>query len=190
MKDKKVFLTSRRWDKPSLIFRKALEQELISRGVNVYSDAAFDVFNFYRRHHTYDISIAIDFHRDDGNGCSLTLNRNSTPMSRDFAFAVSDNLDLVLPSLQWRSFDFVDSMDVTWYKFFNKVSSDVKVLFYLCTYTNPVDWELYSVAFKDVVNIFADEIVRCLQSNRSNKVYNEAIKLAKERVRKYNREDG
>lgn len=181
-----VYLTSKRFDKPSDEFKKALASELRKRNVEVVTDYAYDFFNHFRKHKTYGIAIAFDFYRDGREGCGLTLNKNCSYISRDFAYNLSNVYDLLTPSLHWRDFQFVDSCDKQWYRFFNKISSSTKAIFYLCTLNNPSDWDNYSIAMEDIVKLFADEIVRCLRSNYDTTDYRKRVKMAKLKIRKVN----
>lgn len=179
-----VYLTSKRFDKPANEFKQALADELRSRNVEVVVDNSFDFFNYFRKHKTYGIALAFDFYRDGGQGCGLTLNKNCSYIGRDFAYNLSNDLDVLTPNILWRDFKFVTSEDREWYRFFNKVSSSTKAIFYLCTYNNPRDWETYSVAFEKIIKLFADEIVRCLRSDYNAEDYRKRVKLAKLKLRK------
>lgn len=179
-----VYLTSKRFDKPSSEFKKALADELRRRNVEVVTDYSYDWLNHFRKHKTYGIAIAFDFYRDGKEGCGLTLNKNCSYISRDFAYNLSNVYDLLTPSLHWRDFQFVDSYNKEWYKFFNRISSSTKAIFYLCTYNNPSDLENYLVAFERIVQLFADEIVRCLRSNYDTEDYRKRVKIAKLKVNK------
>lgn len=179
-----VYLTSKRFDKPSRIFKEALAEELRNRKVEVVVDSSYDVFNFWRKHETYGIALAFDFYRDGKRGCGLTLNKNCSYIGRDFAYSLSNDLDILTPDIAWRDFKFVTSDDKEWFKFFNKVSASTKAIFYLCTLNNPYDWENYSIAFKEIIKLFTDEIVRCLRSNYNTEDYRKRVKLAKIRTSK------
>lgn len=183
-----VYLTSKRFDKPSRIFKEALAEELRNRKVEVVVDSSYDVFNFWRKHETYGIALAFDFYRDGKRGCGLTLNKNCSFIGRDFAYNLSNDLDILTPDIAWRDFKFVTSDDKEWFKFFNKVSASTKAIFYLCTLNNPCDWENYSIAFKEIIKLFADEIVRCLRSNYNTEDYRKRVKLAKIRTSKIKNE--
>lgn len=174
-----VYLTSKRFDKHSRIFKESLAEELKKRKIEVKLDCSYDLFNMFRKHKTYGIALAFDFYRDGKSGCGLTLNKNCSFISRDFAYNLSNNLDVLMPSMSWRDFKFVTSDDKEWFRYFNKVSSSTKSVFYLCTLNNPCDWENYSIAFKGIVKIFADEIVRCLRSNYDTEDYRKRVKIAK-----------
>ena len=152
-----VYLTSKCFDKASRQFRNALANELRSRKIDVIEKSTCILKQFFMKHHTYGIAIAIDFFNDNKDGCGLTLNKRCSFISRDFAYNLSDALDLLTPSIRWRDFKFVDSDDKEWYKFFNKVSA------------------------------FADEIIRCLRSNYDYVKYQQSAKLAKLRARKRGR---
>ena len=177
-----VYLTAKRFDKPAKQFQKALAEELRRRKIEVVEDNAYDLLNYFRQHKTYGIAIAIDFFRDGKEGCGLTLNRNCSYISRDFAYNLSNNLDILTPRIHWRDFKFVDSYHKEWFKFFNKISSDTKAIFYLCTYNNPSDFNHYSIAFPKIIQAFADEIVRCLRSDYNVEDYQKRVKQAKMRI--------
>jgi hypothetical protein len=125
------------------------------------------------------MAIAIDFFRDKKEGCGLTLNKQCTHISRDFAYTVSNLLDELLPRIRWRDFQFVNNTDKTWRIFFDKVNSETKSIFYLCTYNNATDYDNFMTKFNDVVKAFADEIVRCLRSDYDCKDYQKRVRLAK-----------
>lgn len=179
-----VYLTSKRFDRASNEFKNLLAAELRRRNVDVVTDYAYDIFNHFRKHKTYGIALAFDFYRDGRTGCGLTLNKNCSYISRDFAYNLSNVYDAKTPSLHWRDFRFVDSYDKEWFKFFNKVSASTKAIFYLCTANNPFDWNNYSIAVETIVPLFADEIIRCLRSNYDTDDYRKRVKLAKLKVNK------
>ena len=179
-----VYLTSRRFDKPANEFKQALAAELRSRKIEVVVDSAYDFLNYFRKHKTYGIALAFDFYRDGAAGCGLTLNKNCSYIGRDFAYNLSNDLDILTPNILWRDFNFVQSDDREWYRFFNKISSSTKAIFYLCTYNNESDWNNYSVAFEKIIKLFADEIVRCLRSDYNTDDYRKRVKLAKLRTNK------
>lgn len=182
-----VYLTSRRFDEPSNKFKKALADELRKRNVEVVVDSSYDFFNYFRKHKTYGIALAFDFYRDGKEGCGLTLNKNCSAIGRDFAYNLSNEYDITTPRIHWRDFKYVNSDDREWYKFFNKVSSTTKAIFYLCTYTNESDWNAFSVAFENIIKLFADEIVRCLRSEYDTEDYRKRVKRAKLRTNKANK---
>ena len=105
-----VYLTSKRFDKPSSEFKKALADELRKRNVEVVTDYSYDWLNYFRKHKTYGIAIAFDFYRDGKEGCGLTLNKNCSYISRDFAYNLSNVYDLLTPSLHWRDFKCMDQI--------------------------------------------------------------------------------
>jgi len=179
-----VYLTAKRFDRPSNEFKRALAEELRNRKIEVVEDYSFDLFNKFRKHKTYGISIAFDFFRDGLTGCGLTLNKNCSYIGRDFAYNLSNSLDLLTPQLPWRDFKFVTSDDKEWFKFFNKISSDTKAIFYLCTYNNQNDFNQFKVVFNKIVRAFADEIVRCLRSDYNVEDYRKRVKHAKIRNNK------
>lgn len=184
---KTVYLTSKRFDKPANEFKQALIFELKNRKIEVFSDSTYDVFNFWRKHKTYGIALGFDFYRDGKTGCGLTLNKNCSILGRDFAYNLSNNLDVLTPSLHWRDLRFVTSDNKEWFRCFNKVSSSTKAIFYLCTYNNPCDWDAYSIAFDKIIKLFADEIVRCLRSDDNLYDYHKRVKIAKIKTSKINK---
>ena len=179
-----VYLTTRCFDKASRDFRDALAEELRSRKIEVVVNSTCYLKQLFAKHHTYGMAIAIDFFRDNQNGCGLTLNRKCPFISRDFAYNLSNILDILTPTIKWRDFKFVDSDDDDWYKFFNKISASTKTIIYLCTKNNEQDWETYQLAFDKLIKSFANEIIRCLRSNYDYIKYNQSAKLAKLKLRK------
>lgn len=178
-----VYLTAKRFDKQANDFKRALAKELNKRSIEVVTDYSYDLFNYFRKHRTYGIALAFDFYRDGKEGCGLTLNKNCSCISRYFAYNLSNVYDVLTPSLHWRDFRFVDSYNREWYKFFNKISSNTKAIFYLCTLNNSSDWNNYSIAMEDIVKLFADEITRCLRSNYDTNDYKKRVNLAKAKLR-------
>ena len=67
-----VYLTSKRWDRPSYKFKKALAEELEKRNIEVVVDSSYDIFNLFRRHKTYGIAIGFDFYQDKIKNYSST----------------------------------------------------------------------------------------------------------------------
>ena len=179
-----VYLTTRRFDRASKLFRDALANELRNRGVEVVTENAFDIFNRFRQHRTYGIAMAFDFYRDGKQGSGLTLNKNCSYIGRDFAYNLSNDYDRLTPMIRWRDLEFVDSDNKRWFRFFNKVSASTKAIFYLCTINNEYDWNNYNVVFPDVVKLFADEIIRCLRSNYNVDNYRQRVKSAKLKIHK------
>lgn len=176
---KTVYLTSRCFDEPSREFKNALAEELMKRKVEVVTDSTCWLKRLFRRHKTYGIAIAFDFFRDHKDGCGLTLNKQCSYISRDFAYNISNVMDMLTPRIRWRDFRFVDSCSREWYRFFDNVSSETKAIFYLCTYNNNVDYDIFSAASEKIVQAFADEIVRCLRSDYDYRDYQKRVKLAK-----------
>lgn len=176
---KVVYLTSRSFDKASFQFRNALAEELRSRGIEVVEESICKIKQLFLPHKTYGLAVAIDFFRDDGNGCGLTVNRRGSIISKTFAHNLSNVLDYLLPTVRWRSINFVDSDDDDWNRFFNKVSAEAKAILYLCTESNETDWENYLVQFPKLVKNFADEIIRCLRSDYDEDKYIKASSLAR-----------
>lgn len=179
-----VYLTTRRFDKPAKRFKDALASELRKRKVEVVTDNSYGFFNFFRKHKTFGIALAFDFYRDGKEGCGLTLNKNCSAISRDFAYNLSNDYDILTPRIHWREFKYVKSDDVEWHRFFNKISSTTKAIFYLCTYDNSSDWNAFSIAFENIIKLFADEIVRCLRSDYDTEDYRRRVKKAKLRTNK------
>jgi hypothetical protein len=114
----------------------------------------------------------------------LTLNKQCTYISRDFAYNISNILDELLPRIRWRDFNFVENSNKTWRIFFDKINSETKSIFYLCTYNNAVDYDNFMSKFEMIVKAFADEIIRCLRSNYDCKDYQKRVRLAKLKLRK------
>ena len=178
-----VYLTSRLFDAPSKYFKKALAKELRQHNVEVVTDTTYSIKKFFRRRHTYGIAIAIDFFRDKGSGSGLTLNQQCSFISRDFAYSISNALDKIMPRTRWRDFQFVSSRDKIWRLFFNKIHSEIKAIFYLCTYNNAVEYNTFMIRFDSVVKAFADEILRCLRSNYDVEDYQRRVRRAKLKLR-------
>jgi len=182
-----VYLTTRCFDVAAKKFREALKDELHKRGVEVVTKSSCCLKQRFSKHNTYGIAIAIDFFRDKGgDGCGLTLNRKCSFISRDFAYNLSNALDLLTPQIRWRDFKFVESDDKEWFRFFNKVSASTKTIIYLCTKNNDSDWESYQLVFDKIVSSFTDEIIRCLRSNYDYNKYQQSSKLAKLSARRRN----
>lgn len=176
-----VYLTCRRFDRLSREFIKDLSKALKELGIEVHTGRARDVFSVFRFHKTYDISIGIDFHRDEGSGGSLCLNSLCSPIGREFAYNLSKALDIALPKIRWREFGYVKSSDKTWSKFFWRVSSQAKCLFYICTASRPVELEEYRLAKSEIISLFAEQISFLIKSDMCRCEYN---KLAKKALRK------
>lgn len=179
-----VYLTSRCFDSPSKEFKKALVNELRKHKIEVVTDTTCCIKRFFRRHKTYGIAIAIDFFRDGKTGCGLTLNKHCSYISRDFAFNISNAVDILTPRIKWRDFRFVESDNHSWKNFFYNVSSETKAIFYLCTYNNELDYDCFSSAFNKIVKAFADEIIRCLRSNYDYDNYQKQVRLSKLKTNK------
>ena len=174
-----VYLTSRCFDTPSSEFKTALKAELEKRKIEVVTDTTCAIKRFFRKHKTYGIAIAIDFFRDGKNGCGLTLNRRCSPISRDFAYNISNAVDILTPRIKWRDFAFTDSDSKEWKRFFYNVSSATKAIFYLCTYNNEAEYDSFCEQFDKIVIAFADEIVRCLRSDYDYEDYQKRVRLAR-----------
>lgn len=179
-----VYLTHKRFDRDSKYFVKKLEEELLNRKIEVVCDNSYDFLNCLRKHKTFGISIAFDFFKDECSGCGLTLNKNCSTLGRDFAYNLSNSFDLLVPSIHWRDFNFVDSYDKSWFDYFNKISSNVKIIFYLCTKNNVEDYNNYSIFVDRIVKLFADEIIRCLRSGYSIDIYRKRTKIARTKMYK------
>jgi hypothetical protein len=174
-----VYLTARRFDAPSNAFKKALAKELKARNIEVVEDYSYDFFNWFRKHKTYGVALAFDFYQDGKNGCGLTLNQNCPTIGREFAYNLSNHLDVLTPTIPWRDFKFVTSEDKEWFRFFNKISSSTKAIFYLCTYNNANEYDNFHLSFEKIIKKFADEIVRCIRSEYNPEDYRKKVKLAK-----------
>lgn len=179
---KVVYLTTRCFDTPAKEFKNLLSAELRKRGISVVSDSTCAIKRLFRSHRTYGIAIAIDFFRDGKAGRGLTLNRQCSYIGREFAYNLSNAMDVIVPRIRWRDFVFVDSSTAEWRQFFHKISSNVKVIFYLCTCDNDVDYDLYSSNKEKIIKAFVDEIVRCLRSNYDYKDYQKRVRLAKLKI--------
>jgi hypothetical protein len=177
-----VYLTSKRFDKPSKKFKESLAKELRERKIEVVTDYSYDFLNWFRKHKTYGVALTFDFYRDGKQGCGLTLNKNCSFIGRDFAYNLSNDLDSLTPTIHWRDFKFVDSDDKEWFKFFNKISASTKAIFYLCTYDNVSDKEIFYTKFNEIIKVFADEIVRIMRSDYDAENYRKRVKLAKNKV--------
>ena len=178
-----VYLTCKRFNSEAKTFRNDLAEELRRRNVEVVTGNSTDIFNFQRRHKTYGIAIAFDFY-EEGKGSGLTLNRNCSNIGRNFAYSLFNRIDSLLPAIVWRNFEFVDSEDREWKLYFEKISSTVRAIFYLCTKTDPTEWNLYSTVYGDLIKAFADEIVRCLRSDYDSENYRKRVMSAKLKLRK------
>ena len=179
-----VYLTSKRFTQPACEFKNLLADELRKRKIDVQVDSSYDVLNFWKRHKTFGIAIAFDFYKDNESGSGLTLNKNCSAISREFAYNLSNAYDALTPIIRWRDFQFVNSYDKEWFKFFNKVSAQTKAIFYLCTLTNIPEQEEFYVVEEDAVQLFADEIVRCLRSNFQVEEYRKKVRVAKLKKRR------
>ena len=92
---KTVYLTSICFDRASKQFRDALAKELRNRKIEVIEKSSCRIKQFFMSHKTYGIAIAIDFFKDSGDGCGLTLNKRCSFISRDFAYNLSNSLACV-----------------------------------------------------------------------------------------------
>lgn len=180
-----VYLTSKRHCLASSAFKKILADELMRRGVKAVTGNACLSSGFFRKHKTYGVALAFDFYRDEGEGSGLTLNKNCSYIGRDFAYTLSNAYDVATPNIKWRDFNFVDSHNRDWNRYFNKVSSETKAVFYLCSRYNESDWENFALSFDKIIKVFADEIVRCIRSDYNADDYRKRVKLAKFKTRKY-----
>lgn len=187
---KVVYLTSKRFNAEARYFVQALAEELRRRRIEVVVGNAYDVWNYFRPHRTYGIALAIDFFTDRKDGCSLTLNQVCPALTRDFAYNLSNHYDLLTPQIRWRSFSFVDSYDPQWYRFFNRVSAEVKLIIYPATLTNEGDMDAYKSAQPDIIKAFADEILRCLRSNYDSHAYARSAKAARIRINERMKRNG
>lgn len=180
---KVVYLTTKSFDSPAKLFRDKLAEELEHRGVEVVKNSTNWFKRLFAKHRTYGIALAIDFFRDGYDGCGLILNEKCSNISREFAYNISNTLDLLTPHIRWRDCIFVNSYNPEWFRFFNNVSSNTKAIFYLCTYNNPVDLNNYNIAFYSIIQAFADDIVRCLRSNYDYNEYMKNVRRSKQRFR-------
>ena len=181
---KTVYLTRKSFNRHAKYFVNALEDELRSRKIKVVSRSTNFVKAVVKKHREYSIAIAIDFFNDHSKGGGLTLNKRCSEMSRVFSSILSDSVDRIMPRVYWRDFRFVSSDNNNWYKYFNNVSAETKVIFYLCTINNVNDLEIYRASFDKLIKTFADEIVRCLRSNNNYKTYIKSVKIAKLKLKR------
>lgn len=176
-----VYLTCRRFDKIAREFVRDLAKALKEIGIEVHTGVARDVFSVFRFHRTYDVAVGIDFHRDEGSGGSLCLNSLCSPIGREFAYNLSKALDIAMPKTRWRELAYVKSSNKTWAKFFWRVSSQAKCLFYICTASRPVEIEEYYVAKSEIISLFAEQISFMIKSDMCRCEYN---KLARRALKK------
>lgn len=179
-----VYLTVHRGDKPARQFCRSLALSLRQRKIKVVEEYSYDIFNFWKRHRTFGIALAFDFYRDDKRGSGLTLNKNCSAIGRDFAYELCNAIDRISPEIIWRDFQFVDSDNSEWYRFFNKVSSNTKSIFHLCNCTIEADWDVYSTHFERLISVFTDEIVRCLRSKYDPDDYRKRVRVVKLKLSK------
>lgn len=183
---KVVFLTSRKFDSVSAHFRRALADELKHRGIEVVSRPTCWMMCRFRKHKTFGMAIGIDFFHDKQAGRGLTLSESCPPISREFAYNVSNALDTVTPRIPWRDFRFVSTVQKKWQLFFKHVNASTKAIFYICTYNNPRDLNVYHVTFEKQIQVFAEEIVRCLRSGYDVADYQKRVKVARLKISKAN----
>lgn len=177
-----VYLTVHRGDRAARTFSAALASALRARRIEVVEEYSFDFFNFWKRHCTYGIALAFDFYSDGQRGSGLTLNRNCSPIGRDFAYELCNAIDRAMPTVIWRDFQFVKSDDRQWFRYFNRVSSNIKSIFHLCNKRIEQDWDVYNVHFEQLVQVFTDEIVRCLRSRYDPEEYRKRVRAVKLRI--------
>lgn len=178
-----VYLTCRRFDGLSRQFLKDLAKSLRELDIDVHIGRARDIFNIFRFHKTYDISIGIDFHRDKGSGGSLCLNSLCSSIGRDFAYNLSEALDKAMPKTKWREFGYVKSNDKTWSKFFWRISSQAKCLFYICTASSDIEFEEYNTAKAEIISLFAEQISLLVRSDMCRCEYNRMAKSKRDQRR-------
>lgn len=179
-----VYLTCNRFNKEARYFCNELASELRKRNISVVKGYYYDALNFWRRHKTYGISLSFDFYQDGKSGAGLTLNKNCSYISRDFAYNLCNELDKLTPHIAWRDFKFVSSNDKEWYRSFNKISSTTKAIFYVCTQNNEVEWDLFTAFKNHIIRVFVDEIVRCLRSNYDSDNYRKRVAAAQLKIKK------
>lgn len=177
-----VYLTVHRGDRAARTFSDALASALRSRRIEVVEDYSFDLFNLCKRHRTYGIALAFDFYSDGQRGSGLTLNKNCSPIGRDFAYELCNAIDRTMPTVIWRDFQFVKSDDRQWFRYFNRVSSNIKSVFHLCNKHIEQDWDVYNIHFEQLVQVFTDEIVRCLRSRYDPEEYRKRVRAVKLRI--------
>jgi len=174
-----VYLTVNRCDRSARRFADSLASALRERRIEVVEDYSYDLLNFWKRHRTYGIALAFDFYRDNQRGSGLTLNQNCSAIGRDFSYELCNAIDHITPGIIWRDFQFVKSDDQTWFRFFNRVSSTTKAIFHICNSTIEEDRDIYNTHFDALIEVFTDEIVRCLRSNYNPDDYRKRVKAVK-----------
>ncbi len=176
-----VHLTSERFDIGANRFKHLLKEELKQRGIEVVLDYSYDIFNVFKKHNTYGISIAIDFYKDNSEGKGIIINKQCSEISKAFSYNLSNILDETLPTIKWRGISFVKSDDKIWYNFFNRVSSETKVILKLCTKTKKQEYFDYNSSVDKIVELFSEEIVRCLRSDYNYITYQKMVELSRKK---------
>lgn len=183
---KTVFLTTKNFDYASVYFCNLLSQELRKRNIDVVYKPR-GLFGLFRRQRVYGIALAIDFYNDGKSGSGLTLNKRCSSIGRQFAYSLSNGIDMVYPNIIWRDLSFVDSSDKEWKRYFSKVNTTTKAIFHLCTKNNEFEYETFVTLEEKCVRVFTDEIVRCIRSNYDTEKYMEKVKFAKYQQQKRKR---
>ena len=94
-------------------------------------------------------------------------------------------MDDFTPTIRWRGFNFVSSYDRNWFKFFNGVSADSKLIFYLCTLTNRNEVECFDNEHKNIEQAFASEIVRYIRNASDAERYVRQSQIARVNMRRF-----
>ena len=180
-----VYITHRRFNRQAADFSIKLAEELRRRKIEVEIGFANDIFNFLSRpHKTYGIAIAIDFFKEGEASRGITINKRSSLLTKHFIYTLSTFLDSVTPILKWRELNFVSSDDCIWFKFFNKISSEVKFIYHPCVYKNSY-CEEYLISFEKTIHAISDEVIRCLRSDCDYDDYRKRVRIAKTKSNKY-----
>lgn len=185
MKRGRILLIRRSFDFRSKRFIRELTQMLSEYDVTVLSQTTNFISCHFRHHRTYDLAIGIDFFRDFNDGAAVTINSRASKMSLQFAYSLSSALDDFTPLIRWRGFNFVSSYDRQWYKFFNGVSADSKLIFYLCTLTNRNEAECFENEHQNIERAFASEIVRYLRNANDAERYVKQSQIARVSMRRF-----
>lgn len=185
MKQGRILLIRRSFDFRSKRFIKELIDMLKSYNIQVATQTTNFISCHFRKHHTYNLAIGIDFFRDFNDGAAVTVNSRASKLSLQFAYSLSSALDDFTPTIRWRGFSFVSSYDRNWFKFFNGVSADSKLIFYLCTLTNRNEVECFENERKNIEQAFASEIVRYIRNASDVERYVRQSQIARVNMRRF-----
>lgn len=183
---KSVCLIYNRFDFNSKEFCYSLGEELKKNRIDFDINNSNDIFNKFRKHKTYRIAIGVEFFSNGEIGRGLVINDKCSYISNEFAYTLSNNVDSINSKIRWRDFEFMESDAPKWFKFFNKVSAEVKLIFHPCVKNCYSSCEEYSVTFEKTIKIFTEEIVRCLRADCDFFEYKKRVKLSKVKLNKRN----